>query len=234
MAGQFVRQPVLPHRSLSGSWSWPLPSQDAGVSTLAVRQGIPWCLLKRSQGCLKLVRPAKPLKPGRDLRVIQVQVIAAAGADQFIHVGVATLDTAVHDAHRLVPQDRIAAMTALTGGRECHVCLRHDAQPPLTAVAGTRGGEIVAGRRAGPLPVAGSEPPGLLTHNSRSGSRSYHYRGLEQRRCIARSYTRPHKERAQPTRTMSDHVEVQVSSPVDPPGISAARAAFPGQRAARV
>jgi hypothetical protein len=45
--------------------------------------------LKHSQGRLKPVRPAKPLKPRRDLGVIQVRMIAAAGADQLIRVGVA-------------------------------------------------------------------------------------------------------------------------------------------------
>jgi hypothetical protein len=65
------------------------------------RPGNPLVLVKHSQARLKPVRPAKPLKPRRDLRVIQVQMIAAAGADQLIHVGVAALDTAVHDADRL-------------------------------------------------------------------------------------------------------------------------------------
>jgi hypothetical protein len=74
--------------------------------------------VKHSQARLKNVRPAKPLKPRRDLRVIQVQVIAAAGADQLIHVGVAALDTAVHDADRLAAQmDHPAAVAGLTGRR---------------------------------------------------------------------------------------------------------------------
>src|SRR2546430_17413205 len=80
------------------------------------RPGNPLVLVKHSQGRLKPVRPAKPLKPRRDLQVIQIRTIAAAGANQLIHVGVAALDTAVHDADRLAPQDRLAAVTGLAGG----------------------------------------------------------------------------------------------------------------------
>jgi len=98
-------------------------------------------LVKQGQGCLEPVRPAKPLKPRRDLGVIQVRTIAAAGADQLIHAGVAALDAAVHDADRLAPQDRLAAVAGLTGGWGCHDVLRHDAQPPVTAIGGTRCGD---------------------------------------------------------------------------------------------
>src|SRR5690348_7913132 len=101
------------------------------------RPGDPLVLVKHSQGCLKPVRPAKPLKPQRDLRVIQVRIIAAAGADHLVHAGVAALDTAVHDADRLAPQDRLAAVTRLTGRRRCHDPLSRDAQPPGTAIART-------------------------------------------------------------------------------------------------
>ena len=98
-------------------------------------------LVKHSQGRLKPVRPTKPLKPRRDLRVIQVRTIAAVGADQLIHVGVAALDPAVHDADRLAPQDRLATVTGLTGGQGCHDPLSRDAQPPVTAIAGMRSGD---------------------------------------------------------------------------------------------
>jgi hypothetical protein len=99
-------------------------------------------LVKHSQARLKPVRPAKPLKPRRDLRVIQVRMIAAAGADQLKHVGVAALDTAVHDADRLAAQmDQPAAVAGLTGGRGCHNLLRHNVQPPITALTGTRYGD---------------------------------------------------------------------------------------------
>ena len=105
------------------------------------RPGNPLVLVKHSQGRLKPVRPAKPLKPRRDLQVIQVRTIATAGADQLIHAGVAALDTAVHDADRLAPQDRLAAVTGLTGGQGCRDPLSRDAQPPVTAIAGTRCGD---------------------------------------------------------------------------------------------
>jgi hypothetical protein len=63
------------------------------------------------------MRPAKPLKPRRDLGVIQASMIAAAGADKFIHLGVEALGMAVHNADRLVPQERRAAVARLTGER---------------------------------------------------------------------------------------------------------------------
>jgi hypothetical protein len=98
-------------------------------------------LVKQGQGCLEPVRPAKRLEPRRDPGVIPVRTIAAAGADQLIHAGVAALDTAVHDADRLAPQDRLAAVTGLTGGRRWHDPLSRDAQPPVTAIAGTWSGD---------------------------------------------------------------------------------------------
>jgi len=125
---------------LSSSRSWPSPNQDPEASTLAsARKSL--VLVKHSQGRLKPVRPAKPLKPRRDLGVIQVRIIAAVGADQLIHVGVAALDTAVRDADRLALQERLDAVAGLTGGWGCHDVLRHDAQPPVTAIAGTRCGD---------------------------------------------------------------------------------------------
>jgi len=44
------------------------------------------------------VRPADPLKPERDLGVIQVRVIAALAADELKRVGVAAFHPALHDA----------------------------------------------------------------------------------------------------------------------------------------
>jgi hypothetical protein len=44
-------------------------------------------------------------------------MIAAAGAEHLIHVGVAALDMAVDDADRLAAQDGPAAVAGLTGGR---------------------------------------------------------------------------------------------------------------------
>ena len=71
----------------------------------------------RSQALLERARPAKPPKPRRDLEVIQVGTIAAAGADELIHVVVAALDTAVHDAGRLAPQNAAGAVAGLPGER---------------------------------------------------------------------------------------------------------------------
>jgi hypothetical protein len=56
-------------------------------------------------------------------------------------VGVAALDTAVHDADWLAPQDRLVAVTGLTGGQGRHDPLSRDARPPVTAIAGTRSGD---------------------------------------------------------------------------------------------
>ena len=65
-------------------------------------------------------------------------MIAAAGADDLEHVVVAALEAAVHDADRLAAQDRPAAVAGLAGGRGCHNLFRHDAQPRVTAITGTR------------------------------------------------------------------------------------------------
>ena len=70
-------------------------------------------------------------------------MIAAAGADQLIHADVAALDTAVYDTGRLVPQDRLAAVAPLTGGRGWRGPFSRDVQPPVTAIAGTRYGDSV-------------------------------------------------------------------------------------------
>jgi len=54
-------------------------------------------------------------------------MIAAVRAHKLEHVGVAALETAVHDADRLAPQVRLAAVAGLTGGRGRHDGLGHDA-----------------------------------------------------------------------------------------------------------
>jgi hypothetical protein len=131
------------------------------------RPGDPLMLVKRSQGRLKPVRPAKPPKPRRDLPVIPFPMIAAGGAYQLIHGGVAALDAAVHDADRLAPQERLTAVTGMTGGRGCHGPLGRDNHRSV------RG--------------AGSAH---LTHLPGAGSRSCHYQGLEQRRCYPHTVTR--------------------------------------------
>ena len=46
-------------------------------------------------------------------------MIAAGGADELKHAGVAAFETAIHDADRLMAQDRLAAMAWLAGERGC-------------------------------------------------------------------------------------------------------------------
>ena len=145
---------------------WPWPSQDRETSPWR-RPGDPLVLVKRSQGRLKTVRPAKPLKPRRDLQVIQFRMIAAAGAYQLIHAGIAALDAAVHDAGWLVPQGRLTAVAGLTGGRRCHDPLNRDTHRSARG-AGTA----------------------HFTHPPGAGSRSCHYQGPEQRRCYPQTVAR--------------------------------------------
>ena len=98
----------------------------------------------RGQALLQRVRPAKPPKPRRDLEVIQVGTIAAAGADELVHVVVADLDTAMHDAGRLVPQDRRGAVAGLPGERGPGDAIGSGTHPRVTAIMGTWRGD---GRR---------------------------------------------------------------------------------------
>ena len=58
-----------------------------------------------------------------------------------------------------------AAVAGLTGGRGCHNLFRHDAQPRVTAITGTRYGDSgrIGSRSATRRRVAGSGAPGLLT-----------------------------------------------------------------------
>jgi len=106
---------------------------------VAIRAGKrPEVLVIRLQGRLQRARPAKPLKPRRDLGVIHVWVIAAAGADELEHAGVAAFDAAVHDADRLAPHECCPAVAGLTGKRECHTDYGPHAQPRVTAIVQTR------------------------------------------------------------------------------------------------
>jgi hypothetical protein len=91
-------------------------------------------LVIRLQGRLQRVRPAKPLKPRRDLGVIHVGIIAAAGADELEHCRIAAFGAAVHDADRLAPHECRPAVAGLTGKRECHTDYRPHAQPWVTAI----------------------------------------------------------------------------------------------------
>lgn len=91
--------------------------------------------MKGSEARLERARPAEPLKPRRDLGVLQVQVIAAIGADELEHAGVAAFGAAVHDADRLAPQVSRAAVAGLTGERAQVDAVRPSAQPRVTATA---------------------------------------------------------------------------------------------------
>lgn len=61
-------------------------------------------------------------------------MVAAAGADELIHVGVAAVEAAVHDADRLAPQERRPAVAGLTGKRGCHDAVRSNAEPRVTVI----------------------------------------------------------------------------------------------------
>ena len=91
----------------------------------------------RGEGRLQRSRPAKPLKPGRDLRVIQVRMIAAARADDLKHVGVAAFEPAIQDVDRLTPYVRRAAVAGLPGGRRHGGTAGRGAQPRVTAAVRT-------------------------------------------------------------------------------------------------
>ena len=114
------------------------------------------------QGRLQSERPAKPLKPRRDLGVIHVRIVTAAGADELEHVGVAAFDAAVHEVDRPTPHERRPAMAGLPGKRECHPDHRPHAQPRVRAIVRTRGRERRRdGQRVRRRSVSGSL--GLLT-----------------------------------------------------------------------
>jgi hypothetical protein len=80
------------------------------------------------------VRPADPLKPARDLGVIQVMVIAALAADELKRVGVAAFSPALYDAGRLAPQARCAAVARLASSRECREILVVTTRPRVTGM----------------------------------------------------------------------------------------------------
>ena len=80
------------------------------------------------------LRPADPLKPGRDLGVIQVMVIAALAADELKRAGVAAFSPAHHDAGRLAPQARRAAVAGLASSGERREILVVTARPRVTGI----------------------------------------------------------------------------------------------------
>ena len=137
----------------------------------------------RSQALLERARPAKPPKPRRDLEVIQVGTIPAARADELIHVVVAALDPAVHDAGRLAPQDRRGAVAGLPGERGPGDTVEPGKHPRVTANM-----EVWCedGRRTGNRSSTGYDVRGAKTAHSTHHQVvvSSRHRGLEQRHCL--------------------------------------------------
>ena len=137
----------------------------------------------RSQALLERARPAKPPKPRRDLEVIQVRTIPAARADELIHVVVAALDPAVHDAGRLAPQDRRGAVAGLPGKRGPGDTVEPGKHPRVTAITEVWCGD---GRRTGNRSSTGYDVRGAKTAHSTHHQVvvSSRHRGLEQRHCL--------------------------------------------------
>jgi hypothetical protein len=79
------------------------------------------------------------LKARWDLGVIQVWMVAAAGADELEQAGPAAVEAAVGDAGRLAPNERRPTVAGLTCRRECHGAGR-DAQPRVTLMVRARRG----------------------------------------------------------------------------------------------
>lgn len=113
-------------------------------------------------------------------------MVAAAGADHLEYLVVAVLDTAVHDADRLFPQDSLVAVAELTGRRECYDLIRRPDQPQVTTIARLRyrdSGRSATCRRVkeagtahlthhqevGPV-TTGSGAATVLSHDGKHGS----------------------------------------------------------------
>jgi hypothetical protein len=92
-------------------------------------------LLIRGQGRRQRVWPAEPLKLGRDINEIHVWMIAAAGADQLIRVGIAAFHPAVDDTDRASAHERRPAVPRLARQRKPQEDLSADTQPGVTGIA---------------------------------------------------------------------------------------------------
>jgi len=77
---------------------------------------------------------AEALKLGRDISEIQVRIIAAAGTDQLICVGIAAFHPAVNDTDRAPPHERRPAVPRLPGQREPQEDLSANTQPGITGI----------------------------------------------------------------------------------------------------
>jgi hypothetical protein len=76
-----------------------------------------------------------------------LRIIAAAGTDELIHIGLAALQTAIDGADWLAPQERRTAVAGLTGERRCHDVRRPETPPPVMAIMAARYGH--SGRTGG-------------------------------------------------------------------------------------
>jgi hypothetical protein len=133
-------------RCLAGSIRWRLHLRHprrvvlriAGpepCSAILLRLGEqPEVLLIRRQTRLEHVGPAELLKLRRDLTEIHVRMIAAAGADELKHTGVAAFHPAIDDADRAAAQDGRPAMPGLTRRGERQEDLSADTQPRITLI----------------------------------------------------------------------------------------------------
>jgi hypothetical protein len=90
------------------------------------------------------------LKLRRDLGVVQVRVIAAAGADELVRAGVAAFHPAIDDTDRAAAQEGRPAMPGLAGQRKPQEDLSADAQPRVTLVTRTGRGQADVWDRSQP------------------------------------------------------------------------------------
>lgn len=101
---------------------------DQPLAWLAQLAAIPLerreALVIRCRARRKRPRPAEPLKPRRDLKEIQVRIIAAAGTDELIRAGAAAFYPAIYEMDRSAPQEGRLAVVRLTGEQVCRVAVR--------------------------------------------------------------------------------------------------------------
>jgi hypothetical protein len=129
-----------------------LPKSGTSSST-PLCGGRPEVFLIRCQPSIDRVGPPDLLKPGWDLGVVEIGMVAAAGADQLEYAGVAAFGAAINDAGWLAPQDRCLAVAGLARKRRCQGGIGVNAQPWVPRMVGL-GQRVAAGRAAG-WPAAG-------------------------------------------------------------------------------
>ena len=140
-AGRFPRERGgTPPRAVRPLEPGPTPRRtglrpSSGDGRPALSGGQPEVILIGGEAGPHRVRPADPLKPGRDLGVIQVRVIAALAADEFKRPGVAAFHPALHGAGRLAPHARRPAVAGLASKRKCWTTLIVTARRRTTGIA---------------------------------------------------------------------------------------------------